>query len=211
MKKFCHLIFGAFIITIMFSSCTTQPTADFSFDNNYAEAPATIYFENSSTDAKDYEWSFGDGGSSSQTNPSHTYVEAGTYNVQLIAKNKSKSDSYSKTVTIIQPTTYQFKNNLSETIPNSFSFHYSSGDFVDIVQHGNLFGGQSTQEVKTDWGDIDYGFEIYGDTWITNYSYDLSENTNNICNLYGDTEFVLWSKSDEKTNVKKTLMEILKR
>jgi gliding motility-associated-like protein len=46
---------------------------------------ADILFDNTSTNAESYEWLFGDGYGSSITNPTHTYGDAGTYLVQLIA------------------------------------------------------------------------------------------------------------------------------
>lgn len=47
-----------------------------------------------------YAWSFGDGSSSSDAMPAHTYSEPGTYTVQLNATNKAGSDSRSMSVTV---------------------------------------------------------------------------------------------------------------
>jgi PKD repeat protein/uncharacterized protein YfaP (DUF2135 family) len=46
-------------------------------------------------------WNFGDGTTSTQQNPSHTYTSAGTYNVTLTVNNGSTSDSETKTAYII--------------------------------------------------------------------------------------------------------------
>lgn len=49
-------------------------------------APYAISFNNLSINAADYVWNFGDGSPVSiATNPSHTYTQAGTYEVSLIA------------------------------------------------------------------------------------------------------------------------------
>ncbi|MBU0765818.1 MAG: PKD domain-containing protein [Bacteroidetes bacterium] len=48
---------------------------------------ADVSFTNLSSNSDFYTWDFGDGTSSSQTNPSHTYNDAGTYMVQLTAGN----------------------------------------------------------------------------------------------------------------------------
>lgn len=64
--------------------------ADFSNTNPVScNPPATINFQNLSTGpgTLNYQWSFGDGGSSVLTNPSHIYAIAGTYTVRLIAIN----------------------------------------------------------------------------------------------------------------------------
>jgi gliding motility-associated-like protein len=50
-------------------------------------APLTTNFSNATTNGATYNWDFGDGGSSTQTNPSHTYTSTGSYNVRLIATN----------------------------------------------------------------------------------------------------------------------------
>jgi PKD repeat protein len=53
--------------------------------------PVNINFQNLSigTGTLNYQWSFGDGGTSVLTNPSHTYNAPGSYTVQLITTNSS--------------------------------------------------------------------------------------------------------------------------
>lgn len=47
--------------------------------------PVTVDFTNNSTNAVTYLWDFGDGSTSPQENPSHTYNSPGTYDVTLYA------------------------------------------------------------------------------------------------------------------------------
>ncbi len=47
----------------------------------------TVNFTNTSTDATSYSWDFGDGSSSTEENPAHTYDDGGTYFVELTAIN----------------------------------------------------------------------------------------------------------------------------
>lgn len=49
--------------------------------------PHTVNFTNSSTSAISYNWSFGDGSSSTDVSPAHTYTSAGNYTVTLITTN----------------------------------------------------------------------------------------------------------------------------
>jgi PKD repeat protein len=50
--------------------------------------PATVFqFSNSATSATSWLWSFGDGQTSSQQNPTHTYGGPGNYNVSVIVTN----------------------------------------------------------------------------------------------------------------------------
>ena len=46
-----------------------------------------INFNNTSTNADSYQWDFGDGNTSTQANPTHTYQGGGVYQVRLIACN----------------------------------------------------------------------------------------------------------------------------
>jgi PKD repeat protein len=59
----------------------TAPTANFS----YVTSGLTATFTDSSTDAQNnitsHSWNFGDGGTSTATNPAHTYTAGGTYSV----------------------------------------------------------------------------------------------------------------------------------
>lgn len=61
----------------------------------------TITLENNSVDGLTYEWDFGDGNSSSDDNPTHTYAQSGTYTVQLITSNGCGADTLSQQVTVM--------------------------------------------------------------------------------------------------------------
>lgn len=62
------------------------PNADFSYTiSDPCTQPMDVTFTNNSTGAASYEWVFGDGQTSGLTNPQHQYVNAGAYDVDLIA------------------------------------------------------------------------------------------------------------------------------
>ena len=60
----------------------------------------TATFSNTSTNATSYLWNFGDGQTSPEVTPMHTYADPGTYTVSLIATNICGSDTFSQTVVI---------------------------------------------------------------------------------------------------------------
>lgn len=64
---------------------TNQPMASFAaHPHNFCMAPATVNFTNTSNSGASYLWHFGDGGTSTLANPSHTYANLGTYSVKLV-------------------------------------------------------------------------------------------------------------------------------
>ena len=84
-----------------------QPiTADFSGSPTSGDAPLTVNFTDQSTgDVTAWSWDFGDGGTSTEQNPSHEYTAAGTYTVKLTASNSCDSDTKTKTdyITVTEP------------------------------------------------------------------------------------------------------------
>jgi hypothetical protein len=65
-----------------------QPTAAFSFTQN----GSSFSFQNNSTDTRDYLWDFGDGNTSNEPSPVHTYATSGPFSVTLTAALRCTSD-----------------------------------------------------------------------------------------------------------------------
>ncbi len=65
----------------------TTLTAGFTYTFDYGCSSDTVYFTNTSVGAVNYVWFFGDGSTSSVTNPMHIYGAQGAYNVRLVAGN----------------------------------------------------------------------------------------------------------------------------
>ncbi|MDD4575268.1 MAG: PKD domain-containing protein, partial [Bacteroidales bacterium] len=60
----------------------------------------TVVFNNTSTNATNYSWDFGDGTNSTTTSPSHTYANDGVYMVKLVAYSDCMADSITQQVQI---------------------------------------------------------------------------------------------------------------
>lgn len=75
----------------------TKPEAGFT----WSAAGTTVTFSNSSIDATGYEWDFGDGTTSEEENPVHTYASSGDYTVTLTALNGPCADTYSEVCAVI--------------------------------------------------------------------------------------------------------------
>ncbi|MBS1765572.1 MAG: PKD domain-containing protein, partial [Bacteroidetes bacterium] len=73
------LVMPSYITVVSF------PVADFTSNVTSGCSPLTVNFTNNSANYTTCVWDFGDGFSSTQTNPSHTYSIPGYYTVKLIA------------------------------------------------------------------------------------------------------------------------------
>jgi len=73
------------------------PVADFSGNPTSGSAPLAVAFTDLSTgNPTSWSWTFGDGGTSTAKNPSHTYSSVGTYTVSLTATNAQGSNTKTK-------------------------------------------------------------------------------------------------------------------
>jgi len=72
------------------------PTAGFS----YSSSSLTVDFMNLSSNATTYLWDFGDGNTSTENNPTHTYATAGTFDVTLLASYMNCEDYETLPVTV---------------------------------------------------------------------------------------------------------------
>lgn len=93
-----YLTVGTYTIKLVnnFGACTDSvskqivvnpmPNVDFiSTDTSSCVIPFTVHFTNNTTDATSYKWFFGDGSTSTLSDPVHTYTGYGNYTVKLIA------------------------------------------------------------------------------------------------------------------------------
>lgn len=76
-------------------SPTLHPVqAGFTVSSTSGKAPFTVQFTDSSTgDVTQYAWDFGDGNSSSEVSPVHTYIVPGLYSVRLTVQGESGTDT----------------------------------------------------------------------------------------------------------------------
>lgn len=109
------------------------PSADFTADvTDFCSTPATVNFTNQSTDAGEFYWTFGDGGTSTAENPTHTYLNPGFYNVKLVVQGVfAGSDSITKnsfiTIDSSNPCTYDMPTSGTQTLTECGGFLYDDG------------------------------------------------------------------------------------
>ena len=125
-----------------------QPTANFTF-TSVCQGTATQFTSTSTTNPSGqpmtYQWNFGDGGTSTQQNPTHTYAQAGNYPVTLTVKNPNGTCSSQKQQTVpvyampsatasANPTTVQYNGasqlSASAGVGGQFNFQWEPANLV---------------------------------------------------------------------------------
>ncbi|MBP2132089.1 PKD repeat protein [Methanomicrobium sp. W14] len=161
---------------------SSAPVANFSFSPTSGYAPLEVSFEDqSSGDTTSYYWDFGDGNTSTVSNPSHTYASSGTYEVTLTVCNGDACTSITKSITVF---------GFSDFVVNESVFVY--GDYV-YLHGGNDVTGTGSTVIIT--GDLENngGVHLYVTNVYVDGSVDLggsavlgSETDSNIIYITGD-------------------------
>ena len=126
-------------------------------------APYTAEFTNTSLAGQSFQWNFGDGGTSTDINPTHLYSAAGTYTITLIANDPGTCnliDSTKQTITVANNPTANFSFSPAtpiENTPTSFT-NQSSPDAVNFVWN---FGDGDTLQT-TSRLDVKHQFNVTG-------------------------------------------------
>jgi gliding motility-associated-like protein len=141
--------------------------ANFIEDVNLGCIDDTIVFTNTSTNGQTAIWSFGDGGSSIATNPTHIYVNQGIYTVTLIAgMNNLCFDTISKVFNLNHPINAAFFTNYSAPptfdslcVGNSITINNFSigGGLVSTFDMGN-----GVTIVKNNTAPFQYTYPVAG-------------------------------------------------
>ncbi len=124
-----------------------SPMADFISTSPDALGEPTTFANTSSGSNLDYTWSFGDGSSSTDTNPSHTYVTTGTFTVVLTATNLLGSDTTSSQV---------FITDAGQSVVSQFFFSFENPGPYAIGSTPNVY---NEDIVTFDGGDFSMLFD----------------------------------------------------
>ncbi|MCB0430366.1 MAG: M4 family metallopeptidase, partial [Flavobacteriales bacterium] len=123
--------------------CNVAPEPDFVADVT-ASCDGKVQFTDKSTFAPtSWAWDFGDGASSTQQNPSHTYTASGTFTVKLTATNAYGQNTDTKTsyvtISLLSPPTTQGDQICgSGTVNLSASGSGNKYNWYDAANGGNL-------------------------------------------------------------------------
>lgn len=108
---------GTDVTTLEINVIEDDPVADFTFDVNNG----TVNFTNTSVGASEFLWNFGDGNTSTEENPSHSYTGVGQYTVVLAVENDCGDDNAAQVFDIMVGTDDFDVNFNAEIFPNPTS------------------------------------------------------------------------------------------
>jgi carboxypeptidase T len=94
--------FDDFEILYNLNTPPVTPIASFSTSANAICTGETVAFTDASSNSPSaWAWDFGDGSNASVENPTHAYVNAGTYIISLTASNAAGSTSFTDTIVVL--------------------------------------------------------------------------------------------------------------
>ena len=132
--------------TVTIKAPPTAAVAQFSIGGGGCTAPCAVTLTNQSQNATSYQWDFGDGQTSTEQNPQHTYTLGKTYTIKLTATGPGGSSMLSKDVSIqVPPPVADFTFTGGDcTAPCEVAFTSKSTN-ADTYQWDFGDGGKSTE------------------------------------------------------------------
>ncbi|NND76956.1 MAG: PKD domain-containing protein [Flavobacteriales bacterium] len=194
-----------------------DPNPEFSFEPSIGLPPLDVTFENLTPDAIQYNWIFGDGGTSTDIAPEYTYLDTGIFTIQLLATNQNGcSEVISKSILVIEPIFELALSDLQcEIIDNrlvaeAFIQNFGNHDITSMNLSLNIGNGARISEQWT--GSLKPGentfYQFVGHPEIDqtlNHSYfcstvsdpngnnkELSDGNNTMCKSLDDTSLQLF-------------------
>lgn len=139
-----------------------------------------ITLDNNSTGATQYLWDFGDGTTSTEFEPTHTYTSDGTYTVSLTASNACSEEESSETVVISTlPTIAMQATQTSGCAP--FDVTFSNGNTENITGYAWAFEGGSPQTSTSPTPTI-----TYSTLGAYDVSLELSSDAGSVSEVFND-------------------------
>jgi PKD repeat protein len=205
------MFFGIFFLFSLFScggddgtttpfSPLSEPFAEFSASLTTGDAPLTVAFTDLSLGGiSTWSWDFGDGGTSTEQNPSHDYVTAGTYTVSLTVTgtgtlgsdintkvdhitvtstivtddfNRADSSSPGANWTVVNGTANIVSNQLKPSVHNT-KLYWSAGSFDPDQYSQAKQHGTSWRAVTVRGAGVGAGYNAYA-AWISGSSGSVS-------------------------------------
>jgi len=127
------------------------PVASFTYSPSSPSVVTTVQFTDASSDEDgqvlSWSWNFGDGATSSEQNPSHQYVNEGTYTVTLtVTDDNGATDNYSLTIEVTKPLPRLFQD-FEPGNGTTGEYFWSAGNTTSSFENSMVHGGERSVKV----------------------------------------------------------------
>jgi PKD repeat protein len=164
------LKYAVYVFGVQGSGSGSPPTANFRATPRSGDSPLTVSFKDRSTgNPTSWLWNFGDGTTSTQQNPSHTYTQPNTYSVSLTATNAGGSHTRTKNNHIVvsgtdntPPDTFIDSGPSGTTSSTSATFTFSATEAstFECRLDGGGFGTCASPQTYSPLGTGSHTFEV---------------------------------------------------
>ena len=195
-------LFAVLLLVTAISGCKKDeeepkiPISSFQFEVS-EENPLEFTFKSYSKYADTYSWDFGDNiGTSTEENPTYTYLDGGSYEVVLTVGNSVGTHKHTKEVTAINPEAKNYIENGEfddESIWTIISHNGSENGVLEIA-NGVARWDEAIDVPSGSWGqEAHMGMYQVVEVEDGNYKIDLDITTNGIDELW----FEVWVGPNE--------------
>lgn len=169
----------------------TPPTAGFTFINGQLIEDFTqVSFANQSSDATTYNWDFGDGDTSTEIDPQHTYAGEGSYTVTLVASDAlGQTSTFVDTVELIEPEAPAVPDPLIVNgefvkLPKSSGSTCACSGWInrDLGEQGESSSSNGADVLKLDNAEPDHAYQEFEVVPNADYKIELSVRHSNLVN-----------------------------
>ncbi|WP_262892119.1 PKD domain-containing protein [Aegicerativicinus sediminis] len=144
LKNWLGFLSLTLLLTIVYSCANDDadyppfsPTVSFNFEID-SSSPLTVHFTSKTTNAMEVNWDFGDGNTSSEANPTHSYASDGEYTVVLTINGEPGTTPAAQTKSVI------VKEGVVVELDGKIIGHEGSWDGVNGLVNAAFDGDLST-------------------------------------------------------------------
>ncbi len=186
---------------------------------SYSITGTVVSFFNLSQNATNYFWDFGDGSSSSNSDPVHDYLDDGVYTVQLTASNTCGDVTTQEIIVIANPPTADFDADIQEgcaplTVQYTSNASNNTDDFIWTFEGGNpsVSSEENPTVTYSEAGSFDVTLTVVNETGddvlaftdfitvndvpLADFSYVINENEVTFTNFSVGGDSFLWDFGD---------------
>lgn len=151
-------------VTFLYDSGVPAVYPSFDYDVDRGYTPLTVSFTDESTgNVTSRSWNFGDGGSSSATNPTHEYTVAGIYDVRLVVNGGPSVEAVNAIEVITRPEpdfsadvvegdaplTVSFQNETQNGGADpEYRWHFGDGDISQVTTPTHIYEEPGVYSVR---------------------------------------------------------------